>query len=103
MLFYLHLVSGLSVVRGSVAGGSVVDFTKLPSTPMKLHLFRQDLPDYQDFFELAYLHPVDPAKNGKSMQLSLLFDQTGRPPAGKLFRLAAALTTDLSNLLIMGF
>jgi hypothetical protein len=32
---------------------------------VKLHLFRQDLQDYQDFFGLVYVyphHPVDPVR-----------------------------------------
>jgi hypothetical protein len=62
---------------------------------MKLHSFRQDLQDYQDFFGLVSLYPVHPAcqgeappgrgkdwlilsKNGKFMPLSFLSGQTGR-------------------------
>jgi hypothetical protein len=48
---------------------------------MKLHSFRQDLQDYQDFFGLVSLYPVHPvilSENGKFMLLSFLFDQTGR-------------------------
>jgi hypothetical protein len=62
---------------------------------MKLHSFRQDLQDYQDFFGLVSLYPVHPAcqgeappgrgedwlilsENGTFMPLSFLFDQTGR-------------------------
>ncbi len=29
---------------------------------MKLHLFRQDLQDLQDYFGLVYTHPVDPVR-----------------------------------------
>jgi hypothetical protein len=48
---------------------------------MKLHSFRQDLQDYQDFFGFVSLYPVHPvilSENGTFMPLSFLFDQTGR-------------------------
>jgi hypothetical protein len=43
---------------------------------MKLHLFRQDLQDYQYFLGLVqqYLvHPVDPVKNETSNAIKFLF------------------------------
>jgi hypothetical protein len=33
---------------------------------VKLHLFRQDLQDYQDFFGLVWLYPVHPACQGEA-------------------------------------
>jgi hypothetical protein len=37
---------------------------------MKLHLFRQDLPDFKDFLGLVWLyhvHPVDPVRKWKNL------------------------------------
>ena len=44
--------------------------TRNPLT--KLHLFRQDLQDYQDFFDLVYLYPVHPACQGEAFLRSLV-------------------------------
>jgi len=55
---------------------------------MKLHLFRQDSQDYQDFFGLEQqypIHPVDPVKNDNSSAIKFPLRSNWtffRPPTG---------------------
>ena len=48
---------------------------------MKLHTFRQDLHDYQDFLGLLQLYPVrpvDPVRKWKIYAVKFFFEQTNR-------------------------
>ena len=57
--FYLSFIS----IYGYIVSGFMIQLPGVSVlTPyMKLHLFRQDLQDYQNFFGLVWLYPVHPA------------------------------------------